>query len=136
MDLKKAGSVASFPFVKRGVKETLKEVPKNQMVLGLPFFTRIWAEKGNEVSSKSLGMNDALTNLKSNKAEIKWLSKEQQNYGEYKKGDKVYKCWLEDTKSLGRKINLVKDEKLAGAAFWKKGLESNDVWALVEQIAK
>ena len=133
---KKAGSVASFPFVKRGVKETLKEVPKNQMVLGLPFFTRIWAEKGNEVSSKSLGMNDALTNLKSNKAEIKWLSKEQQNYGEYKKGDKVYKCWLEDTKSLGRKINLVKDEKLAGAAFWKKGLESNDVWALVEQIAK
>lgn len=133
---KKAGSISSYPFVKKGVKDTLKEVPREQLILGLPFFTRIWQENGNNVTSKALGMDDALNNLKNNKAELKWLNKEQQNYGEYRLNDKVYKCWLEDTRSLGKKINIVKEKKLAGVAFWKKGLESNDVWALIEQISK
>lgn len=39
-----AGSVASIGFVKEGVANTLKEVPAGQIILGMPFYTRVWME--------------------------------------------------------------------------------------------
>ena len=37
------GSVASIGFVEQGIKDTLKEVPAEQVILGVPFYTRVWA---------------------------------------------------------------------------------------------
>lgn len=39
-----AGPVASIGFVKDGVANTLKEVPADQLILGMPFYTRVWSE--------------------------------------------------------------------------------------------
>ena len=39
-----AGSVASIGFVKEGVANTLKEVPADQLILGMPFYARVWSE--------------------------------------------------------------------------------------------
>jgi spore germination protein YaaH len=128
---KKAGSVSSYPFVKNGVENSLKEVPKEQLVLALPFFTRIWCTEGDNVTSEAVGMKNQYEKFGQNGGEAKWLSKEGQNYGEYKSGDKLYQCWFEDSKSLGKKMELVNTEKLAGVAFWKLGLESDDAWVTV-----
>ena len=35
-----AGSVASLPFVESGIRDTLLEVPAEQTVIAIPFFTR------------------------------------------------------------------------------------------------
>ena len=40
-----AGSNASISFVKKAVSESLKEVPKNQLILGMPFYSRIWKNR-------------------------------------------------------------------------------------------
>lgn len=39
-----AGSVASIGFVRDGVANTLKEVPADQLIMGMPFYTRVWSE--------------------------------------------------------------------------------------------
>ena len=39
-----AGSVSSYNFVKEGIEETLKEVPAEKVISGVPFFTRLWQE--------------------------------------------------------------------------------------------
>ena len=39
------GPVASIDFVKKGVEDTLKEVPADQLILGIPFYTRIWRRR-------------------------------------------------------------------------------------------
>ena len=39
-----AGSVASYDFVKEGITETLKEVPADKVISGIPFFTRLWEQ--------------------------------------------------------------------------------------------
>lgn len=39
-----AGSVASIGFVKEGVANTLKEVPADQLILGMRFYARVWSE--------------------------------------------------------------------------------------------
>ena len=53
----KAGSVASLPFVEEGIRLTLEEVPKEKVINGIPFYTRLWTEANNGiVSSKVFGM--------------------------------------------------------------------------------
>lgn len=39
-----AGPVASIGFVSKGVADTLQEVPADQLILGMPFYTRVWKE--------------------------------------------------------------------------------------------
>lgn len=39
-----AGSVASYDYVKNGVEQTVKEVPSEKVISGIPFFTRVWKE--------------------------------------------------------------------------------------------
>ena len=47
-----AGSVASLPWVEKGITETLKDVPANKLVLGIPLYTRRWeVDKNNKVNS-------------------------------------------------------------------------------------
>ena len=36
------GSVSSIGFVKKGVADTLEEVPAEQTILGVPFYSRVW----------------------------------------------------------------------------------------------
>lgn len=38
-----AGSVASIGWVTEGVENTLKEVPADQVILGCPFYTKLWS---------------------------------------------------------------------------------------------
>ena len=40
----KAGPVSSYNYVKEGITETLKEVPAEKVISGIPFFTRLWKE--------------------------------------------------------------------------------------------
>ena len=56
----KAGSVASLPFVKEGIEKTLQEVPKEKVINGIPFYTRLWTESNNgTLSSEVMTMDQA-----------------------------------------------------------------------------
>ncbi|MCK9907282.1 glycosyl hydrolase family 18 protein, partial [Frankia sp. Cpl3] len=39
-----AGSVASLPWVEKGLQGVLEEVPNEKLILGVPFYTRLWKE--------------------------------------------------------------------------------------------
>ena len=47
----KAGSVASLPWVEKGVTDTLKEVPAEKVINGIPFYTRLWKTSAGIVTS-------------------------------------------------------------------------------------
>lgn len=131
---KEAGSVASIDWVKNGIRKTLEDVPADQLVLGMPFYTRVWVTgTDGSLTSSAMGMLDALNYMQSNGAEIKWSDEDGQNYGSFEKDGKIYECWLEDTKSLELKLQAMQDSKLAGGAFWKLGMEDPSVWSLVSQ---
>lgn len=140
------GSVASIGFVEKGAKDTLAQgVPEEQLVLGMPFYTRIWSETPKEdagdsaeaaaedyvdyeLSCETASMAEARKRIDANGAQITWLDDCGQNYAQYKNAGVTYKIWLEDAQSLDLKLKVMKELNLAGAAFWKAGMETADVW--------
>ena len=132
-----AGTVASLSFEEEGIQNTLLEVAAEKVVSGIPFYTRLWCTTTNEdgtttVTSEAMGMNQAQQTLENNQVEASWDETTGQNYAQFNgESGELYQIWLEDTESLTRKLELIKNYDLGGAAEWKLGLEDDSVWDLI-----
>lgn len=129
----KAGSVASLNFLKRAVNDTLKKMPKERIVMAIPFYTRLWAEGENgALSSEALTMNGAADVLDRNKAKAEWDAVTGQNYAEYTKDGTTYKIWLEDIDSLHERMKVIAGANVAGVAAWRLGYETEEIWPVMD----
>lgn len=146
-----AGPVSSYNYVKEGITETLKEVPAEKVISGIPFFTRLWKEtpkteeelksdKGTDaeqysttVESDAYGMDNAQAIVKQAGVDTTWDKKAGQNYATWEADGSKYEIWMEDSKSIEAKLKLMKKYKLAGTAEWSLGQESSDIWNLIQK---
>lgn len=135
-----SGPVASLGFVDKGIKDTLKEVPAEKILMGIPVYVRVWREVIDENGVKShtiknYDMEYAYELFKDNNAEMIWLDDIGSYYTEYtvtENGQEVtYKTWLEDVKSIQRKLETADENNTAGIAVWKRGLEDPAIWDLI-----
>lgn len=136
-----AGSVSSLPWVEKGLENMLKEVPAEKIILGVPFYTRLWTETTSaggkkELKTKAYSMTSAQRWLKDNKAEVVWDEKTGQNYAEVKSGSTTYRMWVEDETSLAKRIGLIKKYRLAGLAAWRRGYEPEEIWPVLTDLIK
>ncbi len=139
------GSVASIGFVRDGVENTLKEVPPEQTILGMPFYSRVWEltpkdGAGEDVESAAEdylpytftcieeGMQTVENRYTANGAQAVWSEEDGQYIAEYESEGKTYKIWVENEISLEEKLKVMKQNNLAGAAYWKLGLERPSAW--------
>lgn len=136
----KAGSVAQYAWVERNLKRILEEVPAEKVILGMPFYTRLWQEEKVDgkikVSSKALSMEKVQSILKEKKPEVVWDEESGQYYAQYTENDITYKIWIEDAESINLKSSLVNKYNLAGAAAWRRGFETEDIWPVIAQNLK
>ncbi|GLB60777.1 glycosyl hydrolase family 18 protein [Cytobacillus sp. NCCP-133] len=126
-----AGSVASLPWVEGNLKELLKVVPNEKLILGVPFYTRLWAQKDNgEISSKALSMSNVKKWLSDKKINPVYDQKSGQNYAEYYSEEEkiTYKLWLEDELSLSKRSDLARKYKLSGVASWSRFFADETAW--------
>lgn len=124
------GSVASLPFVREGIEQTLTEVSAQQIILGVPFYTRSWISPfGTDYfETTALSMPAAEEFIKEKNITLAWDETLGQNYGESRDDSAVYRIWMEDAQSLNEKLQLLRSYGLAGASAWRLGLENPDVW--------
>lgn len=127
-----AGPVASLSYVKNGIKDTIKEVPKEKVINAVPFYTRVWKTNKEGNSSDALGISDAKAWVKSNKVALQWLEDVGAYYGEVITEDESKIVWMEEERSLGLKMDLIKEYDLAGVACWKLGFEPKEIWDVVK----
>lgn len=130
------GSVASLPWVEKGVVDTLTEVPAERTILAIPFYTRLWKITGGALTSEAIGMDQAQKAIKENKAEPIWDGSVGQNTASYEKDGSSYEIWLEDAKSIAEKVKLIPKYKLAGVAQWKLGFENSSIWKVISENLK
>lgn len=128
-----AGSVSSIGFFRDGIRDTLLEVPKEKIIAGVPFYTRLWTVSGKEtVSSKALSLGDAAGWVSSHQVTLNWDDALGQSYGELDADGGTYQIWMEDAASLGLKMDAIHEADLGGVAAWKLGMETADVWDVVK----
>lgn len=123
-----AGSVASIGYVRDGIERTLEEVPKEKVINGVPFYTRIWTESEEGVKSSALGIADAKKWVTDNQVELYWQQELGQYYGELETSEGFKMVWMEEEDSLREKMNVIKELDLAGVSCWKLGLEDAAAW--------
>lgn len=126
-----AGSTASISFVKEAMEDTAKMVPAGQILMGVPFYSRVWESNNGVLTNKSIGMKDIPDYISRHGLEKEWLENAGQNYVQYTENDKVYQLWVEDEESIRGKLQVAKDGKFAGIACWKLGLEPSSVWEVI-----
>ena len=143
-----AGSVASIDWVRKGIENTLSEVPAEKVINAVPFYTRLWEERPKteeelaeeseneefvpyKVTSKAYGMDGADRLLSEHNAEKVWNDVCGQYYAEFTEEGSTYKIWLEEEESIELKAALIREYNLAGIAAWKLGFERQDIWDII-----
>ena len=127
-----AGSVASLPWVEKGIQDTLSEVPASRTILAMPFYTRVWATQAGRLTSEALGMESAAERA-ANADVAYWNTDTMQNYAQWEADGIKYQVWLEDRESIAEKVKLVPKYGLAGAASWRLGFEEPEIWNVISE---
>ena len=134
----KEGTTAGADWVEVNIKKfigTQEDVPADKLILGMPFYTRLWKEENGNITSNVISMKNIDSKIPSN-VERKWNEDLKQYYVEYEQNGVTYKMWLEEEESIKAKFALMKDYNLAGAAYWQKDFEKASIWDIVAEEIK
>lgn len=131
----KAGTTAGFNWIETNLVKFLEtyEVDSEKIILGIPFYTRIWTETSDgTVSSKVVNMKDVEKSIPDG-VQKQWNDTLKQYYVEFRSGSTTKKMWVEDLESIKAKISLVSKYNLAGVTAWEKDRELDGTWELINK---
>lgn len=128
---KTAGSVAQLNWTEQALQDVIAQVGTQRLILGVPFYTRIWEEQnGSVVNTQAVSMEEAERWIAEKNASPSFDEEAGQHYVSYQEQDSTYHIWLEDETSLAARFALVKKYNLSGIAAWSGGYEKPEVWDL------
>ncbi|WP_127529524.1 S-layer homology domain-containing protein [Paenibacillus kobensis] len=133
-----AGSVSSLPWLQQGLEALLKKVSSRQIIAGFPLYTRDWTvtSEGSTVAS-DIELQKQNELILTNRATLQWDDRLGQYFSEY--DDSLgahHQIWLEDGRSISRKMSLTESHAVAGYAYWYMGGESADLWTSVRNAIR
>ena len=132
----KSGTTAGYDWVNVSLNKFLKteEIKSNKIILAIPLYTRLWTEdsSGKVVKQTTVSLKN-MYNVIPDGVEKQWDDNLKQYYVEYQDGQYTKKIWIEDEKSLTEKINLIRNNNLAGVASWEKGMETDNFWTFLKE---
>ena len=125
------GTTAGYDWVEANINKFLGQegVSAEKIILGIPFYTLLWVEGETPYT---VDVKDIDEFLPAN-VEKQWDEDLKQYYVEYEEDGLIHKMWIEDENSIGEKLNLVEKYKLAGAAYWTKDRESEEVLDVISE---
>lgn len=129
---KTAGSVASLDWTEDSVLKTLKEVPADKLVLGIPFYMRYFELNGTKVtSSKAISMQTAYDLIQANNPTYTYIETDRQYKISWKSGSRTCVFWLENSDTIAERVKIANKYNLAGVASWRRGLEVSKIWSVI-----
>ena len=135
-----SGSISEISWVEKNVNSLINDsnIPANKIILGVPFYTRLWIEKKGEEkpTTKVYTMYDSEAFIDKYNLTPTYDDNAGQNYVEYSKGNLTYKLWIEDETSIKNRVDIVNKYNLAGISAWQKGFETKNIWNTITSNLK
>lgn len=134
-----AGSVASMDFEITGIENMLLEVPKEKLISGIPFYSRLWytqtLEDGTQqVTSEAVSMARAAQLPADHGVTSVYDESTGQQYAEWTdEQGRFCQIWLEDEASVAARASLVSQYDLGGIAAWVLGSETDNIWPVIQE---
>jgi len=129
-----SGPVGSLPWVERGLERVLEQVPAEKLILGVPFYTRLWEERPGSRPGVTTYSMQGVRDLVDEKGLVPtWDPSAGQYYITYEEGGLRYRLWIEDETSMAARLELIEKYGLAGVAAWRRGFEVPEIWELMER---
>ncbi len=135
------GPVASITFVEDSIKYSLTKTTEDKIVIGIPFYGRIWSEdnnfNGNGITldriDEFITEYNAVTSFddisQSAKAEFTVTTESPINLLNGKTlTTGTYTVWYENEASIQAKMSLVNRYDLKGVGAWALGQEPSSIW--------
>ena len=130
-----AGPVASIPFVKQGIEDTLELIggDSSKVINAIPFYTVVWNDSIPYEDTVSMPTAKEYLSKYPDATVITWNDELGYNYGYYTSplNGVTYSLWIEDDESIAEKLELMNQYDLAGVALWKLQQETGDVWPAI-----
>lgn len=129
------GTNAGYDWVKVNLDKFLGQegVKPEKIILGIPFYTRVWEEQNGEIVEIWRVDMKSLDEIIPESAERVWDDDLKQYYVEFVEDGITNKIWIEDAESIKAKLSLVNEYNLAGAAYWEKDREPDSIWQVVSE---
>ena len=131
----KAGTTAGYDWIKANLNKFVGQegVDPEKIILGIPFFTRVWEEQNGKLVSNSTVDMKKIDKVVPEGASKVWDDNLKQYYIEFEEDGLKNRIWVEDEESIKAKLSLVKEYNLAGAAYWEKDREPETIWNVISE---
>ncbi|MDR0916325.1 MAG: S-layer homology domain-containing protein [Oscillospiraceae bacterium] len=137
-----AGPVCSMWFIEESVKYGLEHVPKEKLMLGIPFYGRYWARSTNKKDGFAWTIADiewliAATNATVTYDEQKACARATivvpqgsnlKTWGGSSISPDTYDVWFDNAQSFEQKLALVRKYDIKGVGTWALGQEPSYMW--------
>lgn len=127
----KAGSVSSLPWLADSISGLIGRVPAGKLIVGLPLYTRDWYQTNGKWLSTDLTIPESYRLAAGSGASVRWDSTLGQYRVSYRNNGVSHSIWLEESRSIGRKLETSLNWPVAGFAFWYVGAPVPDIWTAV-----
>ena len=137
-----SGPVASRSFQEQSIQYALKYVPADKLVLGLPFFGRIWSDSGSLMQGHGISESQIQTLIANYRGQVAQDAASGSAYARITVAAAdpkpvingvtlttgTYTIWYESEISKKNQLSLVEEYGLLGAGSWSLGQEDTRVW--------
>ncbi|HZG71256.1 MAG TPA: glycosyl hydrolase family 18 protein, partial [Chondromyces sp.] len=141
------GPVASLSFTERSIQYALNQgVPKNKLVVGIPFYGRIWkldgpAQDGQVIKGKGIPNHEVETLVRhfggtffydeeSENPKANFTIPKGHHYyaGNIKLTEGSYEVWYGNDRSFQKKLRTISRFDVKGTGSWSLGQEPASIW--------
>src|SRR5690554_5133133 len=127
------GPIAPLSWVRDVIDYAIMEMPLEKICLGIGFYGYDW-EVNSDKKARGLLYSQIEKIRKEKNLEIEWDQEAQSPYLKYKEGPGEHEIWFENSQSIKKKLQLVREFQLKGIVFWRPGQEDPKVWPLVKRF--
>jgi len=127
IQLRDPGPIASLPWMEACVRQLLQDMPREKVLLGMPFYFRRW--NGHTVSEGSYLQAQALAEQWQARIDLDPVHHEKTFA--FQNGEGRNQVWFSDAGDLGERINLARKYGLRGFSAWRLGQEDPTFWSAI-----